>query len=101
MGTDSAPHETGKKESSCGCAGLFTGHAAVELYAEAFDSVGKIHMLTGFITSGGDHYGLPRVQETLTLEKANWIVPEKYEFGSGTVTPLRAGEHVTWKIVKD
>jgi len=101
MGTDSAPHETGRKESACGCAGLFTGHAAVELYAEAFDSVGKIDMLAQFITNGGDHYGLPRVEQTLTLEKTPWVVPETYEFGGGTVTPLRAGEHVLWKIVKE
>mmetsp|Transcript_7754 Transcript_7754/g.11113 ORF Transcript_7754/g.11113 Transcript_7754/m.11113 type:complete len:351 (-) Transcript_7754:107-1159(-) len=101
LGTDSAPHPTDAKESACGCAGVYTAHAAIELYAEAFDSMDALDKLEGFCSShGADHYGLPRNTQTITLEKKSWDVPKKYDFGDGaTVTPLRAGEQVAWSIV--
>lgn len=101
LGTDSAPHSTDTKEAACGCAGVFTAHAAVELYAEAFDSVGKLEHLENFCSSNGaDHYGLPRNAKTITLEKKSWTVPKSFDFGDEKqVTPLRAGEEVLWSIV--
>ena len=101
LGTDSAPHSTDTKESACGCAGVFTAHAAVELYAEAFDNEGKLEHLEAFCSSNGaDHYGLPRNTKTITLEKKAWSVPKSFDFGDGlTVTPLRAGEEIQWSIV--
>lgn len=101
LGTDSAPHPTNAKETACGCAGVYTAHAAVELYAEAFDTMGALDKLEDFCSSNGaDHYGLARSTETLVLEKKSWTVPKSYDFGEGaTVTPLRAGESVAWSIV--
>jgi len=103
-GTDSAPHTTRSKESACGCAGVYTAHAAVELYAEAFDSVGKIGMLEDFVSRfGAEHYGLERNKRSITLVKRSWDVPRSYRFGDGggeTVTPLRAGETVAWSIIE-
>jgi len=100
-GTDSAPHSTKSKESCCGCAGIYTAHAAVELYAEAFDSVGKIEMLEEFLSKyGADHYGLERNKKHITLVKKSWTVPKTYGFADETVTPLRAGESVNWSIVE-
>jgi len=99
-GTDSAPHATHTKETSCGCAGVFTAHGAVELYAEAFERAGAIDKLEGFCSHfGADHYGLPRNTRTLTLEKKSWDVPQMYAFGGSTITPLRAGETIAWSIV--
>lgn len=100
LGTDSAPHSTETKESACGCAGVFTAHAAVELYAEAFDRAGKLEYLEDFCSSyGADHYGLHRNVKVVTLEKKSWTVPKSFDFGEGkTVTPLRAGEQVHWCI---
>jgi dihydroorotase len=101
-GTDSAPHTTEAKESKCGCAGCYTAHAAVELYAEAFDSVGRLDKLEAFLSFyGADHYGLPRNDKKITLVKKAWKVPSTYEFGGETVTPLRAGEIVDWSIVEE
>jgi dihydroorotase len=100
-GTDSAPHATPTKESSCGCAGVYTAHAAVELYAEAFDSQHALHRLQDFVSGfGADHYGLPRnTNHQLVLERKPWTVPKTYDFGDGkTVTPLRAGEVIPWSI---
>jgi dihydroorotase len=100
LGTDSAPHENGAKESACGCAGMFTAHAAIELYAEAFDAAGKLDRLEGFAAHfGADFYGLPRHPETITLLKEPWIAPEKYPFGGGTLVPYRAGEPLGWRLV--
>jgi len=104
LGTDSAPHATTDKESSCGCAGVYTAHAAVELYAEAFDRVNALDKLEDFCSSfGADHYGLPRNAATITLEKKSWTVPKSYDFGDGevTVTPLRAGQDVLWSLVEE
>ena len=100
LGTDSAPHTTESKESACGCAGVFSAHVAVEMYAQVFDEQGKLDLLENFTSShGADHYGLPRSAETITLERKSWIVPKTYEFGESTVTPLKSGEEVHWKIV--
>jgi dihydroorotase len=101
MGTDSAPHVVERKESSCGCAGIYTAHAAVELYAEAFERVGALDKLEGFCSFwGADFYGIPRNEgKLLVLEKKEWRVPERYGFGDGELVPLRAGETVAWSIV--
>jgi dihydroorotase len=101
LGTDSAPHETSTKEAACGCAGVFTAHAAIELYTEVFDTAGALDKLEDFCASyGADHYGLPRNTVTITLEKKAWKVPASMDFGDAkAVTPLRAGEEVQWSMV--
>ena len=106
LGTDSAPHPTSEKESACGCAGIYTAHAAIELYAEAFDSVGALDKLNDFASIfGSQHYNCQArdgPQKTITLEKVAWTVPRYYDFGDGlTVTPLRAGQEVAWRIVEE
>ena len=99
-GTDSAPHATHTKETGCGCAGVFTAHGAVELYAEAFERAGALDKLEAFTSHfGADHYGLERNSRKITLEKKAWDVPKTYEFGGSTVTPLRGGEQIQWSIV--
>ncbi|MDC0630354.1 dihydroorotase [bacterium] len=99
LGTDSAPHDKNQKESACGCAGVFSAHAAIELYAEAFDSINKIDMLEGFASHfGPDFYDLPRNIEKITLEKVSWQVPENYDFSSSTVVPYYAGEKLSWRL---
>lgn len=99
LGTDSAPHERATKEHACGCAGMFTAHAAIELYAEAFESVGKLERLQGFASHfGADFYGLPRHRDTITLTKQSWVPPASYEFGGGSVVPYRAGETIAWRL---
>lgn len=103
LGTDSAPHAVDDKETACGCAGVFTAHAAIELYAEAFDSAGSLNKLEDFCSSfGADHYGIPRSTRKITLEKKPWKVPMSYDFGDGKqVRPLRAGEEIQWMLVND
>lgn len=106
LGTDSAPHPTSDKESACGCAGIYTAHAAIELYAEAFDSMGALDALNNFASIyGAQHYGCLAPESdrrTITLEKVAWKVPRAYDFGDGmTVTPLRAGEEIAWRIVEE
>jgi dihydroorotase len=99
LGTDSAPHERTTKENACGCAGMFTAHAAIELYAEAFESAGKLDQLQGFASHyGADFYGIPRHTDTITLTKAPWEAPASYGFGAGTVVPYRAGESIAWRL---
>lgn len=99
LGTDSAPHAKGKKESACGCAGSYTAHAALELYAEVFEQVGKIGNLEAFASHNGpDFYGLPRNNDTVTLVKEEWPVAESMPFGSDIVVPIRAGETVAWAV---
>jgi len=99
LGTDSAPHLKDKKEASCGCAGSYTAHAAVELYAEAFDAAGAIDKLEGFASlNGPDFYNLPRNTDTITLVKEEWDVPESYPLGSDIVVPIRAGETIQWQV---
>mgnify|MGYP000005719518 FL=1 len=100
LGTDSAPHEKYQKESSCGCAGVFSAHAAIELYAEAFDRAGKIEKLEGFASFfGADFYALPRNQEKVTLEKNTWRIPESYNFSGSNVVPFFAGKDLSWKLL--
>jgi dihydroorotase len=99
LGTDSAPHEKNAKESPCGCAGMFTAHAAIELYAEAFASVGRLDRLEAFASHfGADFYGLPRHTDSITLLNEPWTVPAAYAFGNGTLIPYRAGEAVGWRL---
>ena len=99
LGTDSAPHPTGAKESACGCAGCYSAHAALELYATAFESVGALDRLEGFASHhGADFYGLPRHTDTVALERASWVVPESMAFGEDTVTPLMAGASLDWRL---
>ncbi|QSB00222.1 dihydroorotase [Methylomonas sp. EFPC1] len=100
LGTDSAPHLTGLKENSCGCAGCYSAHAALELYAEAFEQVGALDKLEGFGSFyGADFYGLPHNSASVTLEKQAWMVPEAYANTDDTITPLRAGESLAWRLV--
>jgi dihydroorotase len=99
LGTDSAPHGRAAKESACGCAGMFTAHAALELYAEAFESAGRLDRLEAFASRfGADFYGLPRHEESITLVKNPWVPPQSYDFDDGALVPYRAGETVAWRI---
>lgn len=99
LGTDSAPHATPTKEAACGCAGCYSAHAALELYAEAFDAAGALDRLEGFASRfGADFYGLPRNRETVTLERSEWTVPAEYPYGNDTIVPLRAGETMRWRL---
>jgi dihydroorotase len=99
LGTDSAPHERTTKETACGCAGMFTAHAAIELYAEAFESVGRLDRLQPFASHfGADFYGLPRHSDTITLIKEPWVAPQTLEFAGGSLVPYRAGETVGWRL---
>ena len=103
LGTDSAPHTVSSKESACGCAGVYTAHAAVELYTEAFEKMDALDKLDNFCSrNGAEFYGLPLNTESITLEKKDWIVPAFYDFGTREkLRPLRAGETVHWKLVQD
>ncbi|MGA2186968.1 MAG: dihydroorotase [Steroidobacteraceae bacterium] len=99
LGTDSAPHDRAAKESACGCAGMFTAHAALELYAEAFEQAGRLDRLEGFASHfGADFYGLPRHDEVVTLVKESWVPPVSYDFGDGALVPYRSGERVAWRL---
>ncbi|MCO4762248.1 MAG: dihydroorotase [Myxococcales bacterium] len=99
LGTDSAPHAIAAKESVCGCAGSYTAHAALAVYAEAFDSVGKLDQLEGFASFfGPDFYGMKRNTETLTLVEQPWQVPERLAFGDQEVRPFAAGEQLRWQV---
>ncbi|HTB65002.1 MAG TPA: dihydroorotase [Steroidobacteraceae bacterium] len=99
LGTDSAPHARHTKETACGCAGIFSAHAAIELYAEVFDSVGRLPLLPGFACEfGPDFYGLPRNPDFITLVADPWKVPDTYDFGGETLVPLRAGEMIGWRM---
>ena len=100
LGTDSAPHPAHLKEHASGCAGCYTALSAMELYAEAFDAVGKLDKLEGFASFyGADFYGLPRNPGSITLRKESWTLPETLPFGEATVKPLRAGEALAWRLV--
>ena len=99
LGTDSAPHARHTKEHACGCAGCYSAHAAIELYAEAFEDTGALDRLEGFASfHGADFYRLPRNTERITLVREPWNVPAAYPFGGDTVVPLRAGEAVRWRL---
>jgi len=96
LGTDSAPHLTGLKENACGCAGCYSAFGALELYAEAFEQADALDKLEGFASFyGADFYRLPRNTDTVTLEKSTWAVPTAY----GDITPLKAGENLSWKLI--
>ena len=100
LGTDSAPHARHTKETGCGCAGCYTAHAALELYAEAFEEANALERLEGFASfHGADFYGLPRNRGTLTLRKETAPVAAQFEFGDATLIPLRAGETLAWRLV--
>ncbi len=99
LGTDSAPHPQNAKESACGCAGIYSAHAALELYAEVFERAGALDKLEAFASfHGADFYGLPRNSERITLVKQSWQVAESFAFGADKLVPLRAGETVAWKL---
>jgi dihydroorotase len=100
LGTDSAPHVREAKETACGCAGIYTAHAAIELYAEAFEQAGKLDRLEAFASfHGADFYGLPRNRERISLQRRAWTVPDRVPLGEGECVPLRAGETVAWAVV--
>jgi dihydroorotase len=99
LGTDSAPHAQHTKETACGCAGCYTAHAAIELYAEAFEQAEALNKLEAFASFyGADFYGLPRNTETINLRKEEWQVPATVGFGEHRLVPLRAGEMMKWKL---
>lgn len=99
LGTDSAPHPQSAKEAACGCAGMYTAYAGIELYAEAFETAGALDRLEGFASfHGPDFYGLPRNHDTVTLEKHDWDVPESLPFADDVLVPLRAGGKIGWKL---
>ncbi|VUD52437.1 Dihydroorotase [Thalassocella blandensis] len=99
LGTDSAPHAKGKKETACGCAGSYTAFAALPLYAEAFDAVGAMDKLEAFASFyGPDFYGLARNSGQVTLVKSPWQVPESFAFGDDVLVPVKAGESLNWKV---
>jgi len=100
LGTDSAPHAAHLKEHAVGCAGCYTAHAAMELYAAAFDSVGKMDKLEGFASHfGAGFYGLPRNTDTITLKREAWTAPESFSFGDAQLKPLAGGEMLAWRMV--
>jgi dihydroorotase len=99
LGTDSAPHAKNTKETACGCAGIYTAHAALELYAEVFEAAGALHKLEGFASfHGPDFYGLPRNSGKVVLRRESWTVPESLAMGDQQLVPLRAGETLAWKL---
>jgi dihydroorotase len=99
LGTDSAPHARERKEAACGCAGIYTAHAALELYAQAFEDAGALDRLQGFASHhGADFYDLPHNSGSITLGKADWTVPDSYPLGNTTVIPMSAGQTLHWCI---
>ncbi len=100
LGTDSAPHPAHLKEHASGCAGCYTAHAAIEMYAEAFDNAGALDKLEAFASfHGADFYGLPRNTSTITLRRESWTPPESFAFGQTELKPLRSGEALPWRQV--
>ena len=100
LGTDSAPHPAHLKEHATGCAGCYTAHAAIEMYAEAFDAAGALDQLEAFASfNGPDFYQLPRNTGRITLRKESWTPPASFAFGEAELKPLRAGEALPWKLV--
>jgi dihydroorotase len=100
LGTDSAPHPAHLKEHATGCAGCYTAHAAIELYAEAFDAADALNRLEGFASfHGADFYGLPRNSGSITLVREAWTAPESYPFGEARLKPLRGGEPLAWRLL--
>jgi dihydroorotase len=100
LGSDSAPHARAAKEAGCGCAGIYTAHAAIELYAIAFEEAQALDKLEGFAAEHGAHfYHLPPNRGSITLVREDWTVPESLAFGGESLVPLRAGETIPWKLV--
>ncbi|WP_082498032.1 dihydroorotase [Pseudorhodoferax sp. Leaf267] len=100
LGTDSAPHAAHLKEHATGCAGCYTAHAAIEMYAEAFDNAGALDKLEGFASfHGADFYGLPRNTGTITLKREEWTPPPSFAYGEAELKPLRSGESLPWRLV--
>ena len=100
LGTDSAPHAQNAKEIACGCAGCYTAYAAIELYAEAFEQRQALDKLEGFASHfGADFYGLPRNQDSITLVREPWTVPDSFAFAEQELIPLRAGETLNWRVL--
>ena len=100
LGTDSAPHAAHLKEHATGCAGCYSAHAAIEMYAEAFDNAGALDKLEAFASfNGPDFYSLPRNTDTITLRRESWTPPESFAFGEARLKPLRSGEALPWKLV--
>ncbi len=100
LGTDSAPHPAHLKEHASGCAGCYTAHAAMELYAQAFDAAGALDKLEGFASfHGADFYGLPRNSGSITLKRESWTPPDSYVFGEAQLKPLAGGEPLAWRMV--
>ncbi len=101
LGTDSAPHARRHKETACGCAGIYTAAAAIELYAEIFETAGALDRLEGFASHHGpDFYGLPRNKGKITLSKTAWRMPESFKLGEEDLIPLRAGENLAWRVIE-
>jgi len=99
LGTDSAPHPAHLKEHASGCAGCYTAHGAMELYAQAFDAAGALDKLEGFASFyGADFYGLPRNQRQVSLVRETWTPPESLPFGDATIKPLAGGEPLAWRF---
>ncbi|MBX3679736.1 dihydroorotase [Cognatazoarcus halotolerans] len=100
LGTDSAPHSRSAKEAACGCAGCYTAHAGIELYAEVFEAAGALDRLEGFASfNGPDFYGLPRNDDSITLVRDAWVVPEALDYlADDPLVPLRAGEQIGWRL---
>jgi dihydroorotase len=99
LGTDSAPHARSAKETSCGCAGIYSAHAALELYAEVFEENGALHRLEAFASEYGPRfYGLPLNTGVVTLQRSEWVVPDSYPFADETIVPLRASEKLRWRL---
>lgn len=99
LGTDSAPHPKSAKETACGCAGMYTAHAGIELYAEVFDEAGALDRLEAFAGfHGPDFYRLSRNEDKITLEKSAWDVPESLPFAGDELVPFRAGGKIAWKV---
>ena len=100
LGTDSAPHSQANKENACGCAGIFTAHAALELYATAFEQANALDKLEAFASfHGADFYQLPRNDERITLSKQPWQIPNNYEFAGEALIPMYAGQKIAWKML--
>ena len=102
LGTDSAPHAKNKKENACGCAGIFSAHAAIEFYTQVFDQHNALAHLEAFASfNGPDFYSLPRNTNTITLIKEPWAVPDTYPLADESIVPLMAGETMQWKLIRE
>ena len=100
LGTDSAPHAKSAKENACGCAGIYSAYAGIELYAEVFEAENSLDKLEAFASFyGPDFYGLPRNSTKMTLAKESWSVPESIPFLDESIVPMRAGQSISWKVL--